>query len=248
MLGAKFRIRPIFWASSLLVGVIYYRDPDIGGMGMFWFWIAAALVTVLAHEISHVLLARLFGSRVRIVLLGLGGQAYGLEERSRWQRVVILLGGGLGNLLICGILWLIADPQRNPLPVDRLGAEGTSFIANAVKTAFVINALWAFLNVLPLWPLDGGRVAVDIGEGLLGRRGQIAALLVSLLVCLLLSFTVIMWGWLSLTNRFDPHYPLYLLYFCIQSLYCYFLWLSTFRALWGDTDPFEEGNKSGFAA
>lgn len=248
MLGSEVRIRPIFWASCLLLGVIYYRDPDIGGVGMFWFWIAAVLTTLLVHHSCQILVARLFGTHVRVVIAGLGGLVHGLGERKLWQRALILLSGSLGNLLLYGLLWALADPHRNPLPVDRLGPEWTRFIAQAVGIAMLINAFWAILNALPLWPLDGGRVAVDIGDRLLGRRGQVIALVVSLVVCLLLSLTVVGWARQSLTNRFDPHYPLYLLFFLIQTLYCYFFWLSSFRALWGETPSRDEANKPDRAA
>jgi stage IV sporulation protein FB len=246
--GAEVRICPIFWASCVLVGVIYYRDPDIGGVGMFCFWVAAALVTLLAHAGGHILAARLFGTRVRVALSGLGDQVYGLEERKRWQRVLILLAGSLGNLVIFGILWAIADPERAPLPIDRLGPDWTNFIVNGVKILMVINAFWALLNVLPLWPLAGGRAAVEIGAALLGRRGQKLALLASLAVCLLLSLTVVGWARQSLTDRFDPKYIVHLLFFLIQALYCYFFWLSAFRALWGDPVPLDEAGKPGRAA
>jgi stage IV sporulation protein FB len=247
MIGAEVRIRPIFWASCVVLGVIVYRDPDIGGMGMFWFWIAAVLVTLLTHETAHILAARLVGTRVRVVLAGLGGQVYGLDECKRWQRVVILLAGPFGNLLIFGMLWL-ATSERLPLPVERLGPEWSTFIANAVWVLMLINAFWGVLNIVPLWPLACGRAAVEIGEALFARRGQTLALLLSLATCVLLSLTVIGWARRSLANRFDPHYPLYLLYFLIQGLYCYFFWLSTFRALWGDAESLDESTKSGRAA
>jgi membrane-associated protease RseP (regulator of RpoE activity) len=202
----------------------------------------------LTHETCHILAARLFGSHVRIVLSGMGGTVFGLEERKRWQRVLILLAGPLGNVLISGILWVIADPQRVPLPTDRLGRDWTIFIANAVHIAYLFNIYWALLNVLPLWPLDGGCTAVEIGEALLGRRGQTVALLISLAVCLWLSLTVVQWARGNLADRFDPLYPLYLLYFCILALYCYFFWISAFRALWGDLMPLDDSGKSGHAA
>ncbi len=245
MLGGEVRIRPMFWVSCVLLGAIVYRDPKIGGMGMFWFWLVAVLISLLVHEAFHLLAARLLGARVRVVLSGMGGTVFGLDERKRGQRVLVPLAGSLGNLLICGILWVLADPQWNPLPIDRLGENGTIFIVNSVKIALLLNVFWALLNVLPLWPLDGGRVAVELGEALLGRLGQTAALVVSLIVCLLLSLTVVAWARRTLVDRFDPAYPLYLFYFCTLALYCYFFWLSAFRALWGDSLSLEEPDKSG---
>jgi stage IV sporulation protein FB len=240
MFGAEVRIRPLFWASCVLLGVIFYRDPDLGGMAMFGSWIAAVLISLLAHETCHIIVARLFGARVRVVLSGMGGTVYALDEQKRWQRILILLAGPLGNVLLLGILWGVTAA---PLP-----GEWRVFLAPYVWLLMWINAFWGALNLLPLWPLDGGQIAVAIGEALLGRRGQIAALLVSLLVCLLLSLTVVGWARHILTNRFDPRYPLYLSYFCIQALYCYFFWISAFRALWGESVPLDESSKSGRAA
>ncbi len=232
MFGAEVHIRPIFWASCVLLGVIFYRDPDIGGMAMFWFWIATILISLLIHETCHILAARLFGSHVRIVLSGMSGTVFGLVERKRWQRVLILLAGPLGNVLMYGLLWGALNPQWNPLSIQQLGQGWTIFIANAAKIALLLNAFLALLNVLPLWPLDGGRAVIEIGEALLGRLGQTLALLLSLLICLLLSITVIGWARQNLFDRFDPRYPLHLLYSCILALYCYFFWISAFRALW----------------
>jgi membrane-associated protease RseP (regulator of RpoE activity) len=219
-----------------------------GGVSMFGVWIASVLISLLAHEAGHILAARLFGVRVRSVLSGLGGQVYGLDELNRWQRVLVLLAGSLANLLILGVLWAFTDPQWNPLPNDRLTPEWRSFLGNSTWALMMINALWALLNVVPLWPLDGGRIAVEIGEAVLGRRGQTLALLLSLLVCLLMSLTVAAWARLTLVSRFDLHYVVDLLFFSIQFLYCYLFWLSAFRALWGDAAPLDETGKSGRAA
>jgi stage IV sporulation protein FB len=240
MFGGEIRIRPIFWASCVLLGSIVYRDPETGGMNMFWLWIAAVLITLLTHETCHILAARLFGTHVRVVLAGMGGTVFGLDEQKRWQRVLVLLSGTLGNLLILGILWGITG---SPLPL-----EWRVFLAPFVWLLMWTNAFWSVLNLLPLWPLDGGRIAVEIGDALLGRPGQTAALVVSLVVCLLMSLTVAWWGRLNLTDRFDPRYALYLFYFCIQALYCYFFWMSAFRALWGDAVPLDEPGKSDRAA
>ncbi len=197
-------------------------------------------MSLLVHETSHLLVARLFGVAAALVLSGLGGQIYGLEELRRWQRLLVLLAGSLGNLLIFAILWGIT---ALPLPMDWRVS-----LAPAIWLVMWVNALWGLLNVLPLWPLDGGRLALEIGEALLGRRGQTAALLLSLLVCLLMTGAVVWWARLNLTNPFDERYLVYLIFFGIMTLYCYAFWLSAFRALWGDAEPLDDSAKSDRAA
>lgn len=232
MFGADLRIRPIFWASCVLLGLIFYQDPDFGGVAMFGMWLVAVLISILAHEFCHVVAARAFGVRPRIVLGGLGGQVYGLEEMKRGRRVLVLWAGSLGNALLFALFWGITD-----LALPEHWRKG---LASTVWLFLWINAYWGLLNVLPLWPLDGGRAAVEIGQTLLGRRGETLALLLSLIVCLLLGLSVAWWARVALTNPIDPRYLIRLLFLGIQLLYCYIFWLCTFRALWGEATPHDE--------
>jgi Zn-dependent protease len=233
MFGADFRIRPLFWVSCALLGVVYYQYPDIrnqlGSVAAFGLWMAAVLLSFFAHEMGHVLAARSFGARPHIVLSGFGDQLYELGGLRPWQGVLVALAGPLANVLLFGILWLIIDPDHP------LAAEGTSlnWIAQTAWLLLMINAFWALLNLLPLWPLDGGRIAGELGSAVLGRRGQTAALLLSLFVSLLLTIAVVVWVRVTL-YPFDDRYPVYFTYFCILSIYCCAFWLSAFRALWGE--------------
>ncbi len=138
------------------------------------------------------------------------------------------------NVLLFGVLWGITSI---PLPVDRIGHDWLVYLVNSTWLLMWMNAFWSLLNLLPLWPLDGGRIAAELGMAALGRRGQTLALLLSLVVCIGLIVFVILWMHLVLNNRFDVHYPVYFTYFCILSLYCYAFWLTRFRALWGDPVP-----------
>ena len=173
LFGVPIRIRPLFWVSSALLGIRYYSDPDGGGAGYFAFWMLAALVSVLLHEYGHVLVGRIFGLRGGIVLGGLGGQTTGLDTLPRrWQRVLVLLAGPVVGLLILAGIWGIT---AFPFPEALLGGAATA-VATGLDMVGRLNAYWALLNLLPLWPLDGGRIACELGEGLLGRRGVAAAL------------------------------------------------------------------------
>jgi membrane-associated protease RseP (regulator of RpoE activity) len=195
---------------------------------------AAVLLSMLAHEMGHVLAARAFGARPRLVLSGLGDQLFGLDGLRLWQRMCIAKAGPLANGLLAGLFWLLT---AYPLPVERIGYGWRIFLGQSVWLMLMINSFWGVLNVLPLWPLDGGRIVVEAGTALMGPRGRTLVLLLSLAVSLLLTLSVSWWMRVSLTDYFDPRYAVYFLNFCILSLYCYFLWVSAFRALWGDAKP-----------
>jgi stage IV sporulation protein FB len=242
LFGTDFRIRPLFWVSCALLGVIWYQDPqilhDLGGVAAFGLWMAVVVVSMLVHELGHVLAARWLRVPLRIVVSGFGGQLFGLEEMKRGRIVGVHLAGPLANGLLFSVVLVIT---AIPLPAN-LGHDAKVYLGNGAWLFGMVNAFWGVLNLLPLWPLDGGRIAVELGAAALGRRGQTLALLLSLGVSLLLTSFVIGWVNVVLTNRFDPHYPIYFMYSCILALYCFAFWLSTFVALWGD--PQTAGNKS----
>jgi Zn-dependent protease len=238
LVGADLRIRPLFWVSCALLGVVYYQYPEIreeiGGVAAFGLWMAAVLLSSVAHELGHALAARVFGARPRIVVSGLGDQLFGLDGLRLWRQTGVALAGPLANGLLFGLFWLITE---YPLPIERIAHGWRIFLGQSVWLMLMINSFWGVLNLLPLWPLDGGRLAVVIGEAMLGRRGQILALLLSLVITVGLTLFAIGWMHHALIDRFNPHYPVFFVYFCILSLYCYALWLSTFRALWGTPQP-----------
>jgi Zn-dependent protease len=73
--------------------------------------------------------------------------------------------------------------------------------ARACVMLFIINLFWPILNLLPIWPLDGGRISRELLEGALGHRGVIASLWVSIVVAGALAVQVLM-------NNFDrPFIP-----------------------------------------
>lgn len=244
MPGAEVRIQLLFWVSCALVGIVYYQYPkvrdDLGGFAAFALWMGVALASLLMNVAGHALAARLLSVQVRIVLSGLGDRLYGLEPLGRWQRVLIALAGPLLNLLLFAAAWSV--------PFLQLPPDWRVTLAPSLWLLMWVNGFWALLNVLPLWPLDGGRLAVEMGEAVLGRHGQILALLLSLATTLLLTAFVIVWMRLSLIDPFDPRYTIFFIYFCILSLYCYAFWLSAFRALWGNSSAAEDTSESGRAA
>jgi stage IV sporulation protein FB len=144
-------------------------------------WMACVFVSILFHELGHVLMGRLFGSDGHIVLYSFGGLAVGSSNvRYRWQRVLVLLAGPLPPLALAGILYFyrfsIASLFANAEP------ETARLLKAALAMLIEINFYWSLLNLLPIWPLDGGQATREVCESWFGSRGTRFALGVSLVV------------------------------------------------------------------
>src|SRR5688572_30159994 len=109
---------------------------------------------VLLHELGHAFAARRYGIRTRdIVLLPIGGVArlQRMPEKPQ-QEVVVALAGPAVNVLILSALWpvltFLRQPPAWPPPPD-LGL---------LHTVFWVNVMMVVFNMVPAFPMDGGRV------------------------------------------------------------------------------------------
>ncbi len=121
-------------------------------------------VCVVIHELSHSRMAQHYGAEVRsITLLPIGGLALLKDmpedpRKEMWVSVV----GPLSNIVIAIplALLLLATPGR-AVPESAEGfldlVTGIS-LRGAVTYLFVINIMLALFNLIPAFPLDGGRV------------------------------------------------------------------------------------------
>jgi len=110
-------------------------------------WMAVALLSaVLVHECSHALVAAHFGVRTeRLRLLPFGAEiCVDCAILSTDKKVIILLAGSMGNILVAialsSLIWLF--PQF--------------FIV--LEILIIANAVPGILNLLPIYPLDGGKI------------------------------------------------------------------------------------------
>ena len=124
----------------------------LGGVGL----ILAVFATVVLHELSHALTARRFGVRTReIVLLPIGGVS-SLERMPEKpiQELLITLAGPSTNLAIALVLFGLIRLLGGPVALSSLQVTGGPFL-----TKFMwINVSLAVFNLLPAFPMDGGRI------------------------------------------------------------------------------------------
>jgi Zn-dependent protease len=167
------RVHPAFWVMAVVFGA------SAGSLVRLIVWVAGVFLSILVHELGHVLMMRAFRQRARIFLsygggvstpepLWPGSGAVYLALRPGQQVWISLAGSGAGFLLAALILagaklaggvilwttlWLIL-----PYPVVLLPSAGD--VVNIIVTTLVwINIFWGLLNLLPVIPLDGGHIA-----------------------------------------------------------------------------------------
>jgi stage IV sporulation protein FB len=189
MFGTDVRVHPLFWLMSLVLGWSAFSGPG-GSVGYLLLWVACVFVSILLHEFGHILMGRLFGAEGHIVLYGFGGLAVGSNRLSRrWQRMAVAFAGPAAQLLLWALLWLLAfrSGVLRQVPEAWFGP-----VSRAWAMLYMINLFWPLLNLLPIWPLDGGQISRDLLEGLLGSRGTSLALGLSLVVAGLLAVHCLM--------------------------------------------------------
>ena len=161
----------------LLMGWIALQRGGIAAVAMLLLIFAC----VVLHELGHALAARRYGIATRdITLLPIGGVAR-LERMpdKPTQELVVAVAGPAVNVVIAGALALI------PHGLDRPSVDAVTK-GSIVESLFVTNVLMILFNMIPAFPMDGGRVlrallamrlsyerATRIASGI----GQIVALL-----------------------------------------------------------------------
>ncbi len=135
-----------------------------GARGAAWSVLLVALlfVCVVLHELGHSLTARLYGIPThRILLLPIGGMAQLAEmPREPWREFFITAAGPAVNVaivLLIGVpLWaagLVPTTEQEILSVFR----DYTPLALAL-TLLVYNVIMAVFNLIPVFPMDGGRI------------------------------------------------------------------------------------------
>jgi Zn-dependent protease len=201
-LGSLFGIGIYIHSTFLLLPLLLILTSEAMGVGTILFllaFLAAVFGCVVLHELGHALMARRFGIRtLDITLYPIGGVARLAQMTERpSEELWIALAGPAVNVAIAALLTplVVAGVLFNPLVLEAaspLGGEVWSVAVSFLLHLLLANVVLVLFNLLPAFPMDGGRVlrallamrmgvvrattiAVGVGRGLI-----LAALVLSL--------------------------------------------------------------------
>jgi Zn-dependent protease/CBS domain-containing protein len=150
----------LHWTFLLLVAAIfayfYVQGQSFGAALSGMSLILAVFVCVILHELGHALTARRFGVPTRsITLYPIGGLARMERIPSEpMKEFWIAIGGPAVNVVIAMLLAVVLLVSGGTFAPDALQNPGHHIVASLMW----INVVLAGFNMLPAFPMDGGRV------------------------------------------------------------------------------------------
>jgi len=112
-------------------------------------------LSLLVHEFGHALVARRYRLSPAVMLHGWGGLCFHKPIESPRKNALIIVAGPLAGLAFGILLWAGTTLVKAVAP----GVfEGRLLFDWTLKVLIFINIYWSLLNLIPLWPLDGGQL------------------------------------------------------------------------------------------
>lgn len=168
LFGSELRVHATFVLLLLWVGVSAWLAE--GPAAALWnvAFVLALFACVVAHEFGHALMARRFGiATPDVTLLPIGGVAR-LEKMpdDPRQEIWIAVAGPAVNVVIWAVLVVVFGAPAGLTGFEELDRAGSQFIASLAS----VNLLLLLFNMVPAFPMDGGRVFRAALEILAGRE------------------------------------------------------------------------------
>jgi membrane-associated protease RseP (regulator of RpoE activity) len=158
LFGIPVAVTPWFWLAGLITG---WHENSEDRISLLFIWIGCLFVSILVHEMGHALTALACGWPPQVYLYGFGGLAVyrPTSGHTTGRSVLISFAGPGAGFLLYGLVYVAASaliasgwPQTlEPLWQIRLLAffDFMEFI----------SLWWGLVNLLPVLPLDGGRIS-----------------------------------------------------------------------------------------
>ncbi|MGF1449239.1 MAG: site-2 protease family protein [Opitutales bacterium] len=162
LLGIRIELHLTFFLLLLPVAWITYVEAGLSAALGVTFLLGLHFACLLLHELGHCVTAQQYGIHVeRILFLPIGGMAQFSEiPRDPKAELAITLAGPMVNFILAGAAWLLlgaptALDEWRPLIAF---VTALDFPAAILPALFLLNLLNGIFNLLPIFPMDGGRI------------------------------------------------------------------------------------------
>lgn len=110
-------------------------------------------IAVLVHELAHTLVAKKFNLPVTSVYLDFLAGSAGVDTTYTpyGQTILVSLAGPLSNLILAGLSWFVLH-----------NGGSDTFLVSFLTTFTYYNFILFVFNILPIYPMDGGRISKAI--------------------------------------------------------------------------------------
>ncbi len=171
--GFPVRVHPLFWLMTLMFG------GSNNEISRLLTWVAVVFGSILVHELGHAWMLRRFGQSVHIVLHGGGGLA--VSESIMWghgwagvalsprQKILATAAGPAAGFALAAMTLLVTLALGGSMVGERLGGivpwvaldlpSWLNGFQPFIQTVWFVNLTWGVMNLMPVYPLDGGQIA-----------------------------------------------------------------------------------------
>lgn len=222
-LGFSVRVHPLFWLVALILGAsgLWTTQGEVvphAGTRLLS-WVSVMFLSILVHELGHSIVMRRFGQSSHIVLYLLGGLSIpdssfsSFSSRSRPTRlndILISLAGPGAGFLFAGLTVLSIYALGGEFSIEMSNfpfffyAELPQEISLPLRIVLVdllfINIFWGLVNLLPVFPLDGGQVSRHLFEHVDPWNGLVRSLWLSITTAIGIAIA----SWVYFHVRFMP--------------------------------------------
>jgi Zn-dependent protease len=172
LFGTSVRVKFWFWITLLIAASD--RDPaDV------LIWVAVCFVSILLHEMGHVFAFRFFRRDAEVVLYGFGGLAIPRRDvDGTFPQVMVAAAGPAAGFCLAGLTLAAAALTGGRVFLGRhmflphlsaminikllMWSHSVPLYTHATVLAndlLFVNFYWGLVNLLPVWPLDGGHIS-----------------------------------------------------------------------------------------
>ena len=181
VLGIPVRVTPMFWLGSVVLGWSAMNH----GPPFLLMWVLVCFVSILDHELGHALVARWLGCDViEAALILMGGVALYHPGRHHTQgkSILIALAGPGAGFILWGLMAFVFRAPIERLADQHLDPSVVKLIDFGIQQWLYINLMWGLINLLPVLPLDGGRVLQAVCNSISPFRGDDYARKISMVI------------------------------------------------------------------